>query len=248
MKIATRFALAAAIFLALIAPSAALTDDALDTVVVTGDALAGVWQIQRPEYAQLKGLFSDVIWGPPRTDFCRFETGGKTLTAHCMPHGIPGSLSLDGTHVHLAWGTMLGREILDGELQGPGQFTAHYNATLVGVAAFTDPVPMQARQLTLAQDAPDAGGNAALLKTILSGGVVQRDDDAIKKSGFPSVIPALGAVQAVIYLGPWNKPKRPVDPAPATIFQAYVVEFDSGERLCALHQRGDGVLDGFLCV
>lgn len=241
--------LIAVLLLLLLTPgTAAVADDALDTVVVTGDALAGVWQIQRPAYAQIKGLFSPLIWGPAREDYCRFETRGTALTAHCMPMGIPGDLSLDGMHVHLTWGTMLGREVLDGDVQGPGRFTAFASMKLVGFTALADPAPMQAHRLTLSQDAPDAGGKVVLLKTILSGGAVERDDDAIKKMSFPSTLPALGAVQAVIYLGPWNKPQRPMDTAPATIFQAYAVEFDGGERLCALHQRSDDVLDGLLCV
>lgn len=239
--------LIAALLLAL-APGTAVADDALDTVVVTGTALAGVWQIQRPENAHLTGLFSPIIWGPAREDFCRFEPNGKMLTAHCMPRGIPGDLSLEGTHVRLTWGNMLARNVLDGELQSPDKFTAHASAMLSGITAFADPTPMQAHRLTLSETAPDGGNKAGLLKMILSGTAVARDDDAIKKPGFPSTIPALGSVQAVIYLGPWSKPKSPLDKAPATIFQAYAVEFDKGERLCALHQRDDGVLDGFICV
>lgn len=239
--------LIAALLLAL-TPGAATADDALDTVVVTGAALAGVWQIQRSEYASIKGMFSPLIWGPARTDYCRFEPKDKALIAYCLPRGIPGNLSIDGTHVHLAWGSMLGREVLDGELQTSDQFTAHWGVTLVGLSAFVDPAPMQAQRLTLSEAVPDAGNKAALLKAILSGGAVNRDDNEIKKTGFPSAIPALGTVQAVIYLGPWSKPKRPIDPAPAVIFQAYAVEYDGTERICALHQRDDGVLDGFICV
>jgi hypothetical protein len=31
-------------------------------------------------------------------------------------------------------------------------------------------------------------------------------------------------------------------------FNVYQVEFANGQRLCAVHDRGDGVLDGFWCV
>jgi hypothetical protein len=30
--------------------------------------------------------------------------------------------------------------------------------------------------------------------------------------------------------------------------EALALEFAGGERICGLHQRGDGTLDAFLCV
>lgn len=38
------------------------------------------------------------------------------------------------------------------------------------------------------------------------------------------------------------------DKLQANFFSLYAVDFRNGEHLCGLHQRADGVLDGFRCV
>ncbi len=68
----------------------------------------------------------------------------------------------------------------------------------------------------------------------------------------PETARSLGQVQAEIYLGEFA-PRVGFDrqgyfvysDQPASI---YDVEFEHGERLCALHRRSDGVLDFFRCV
>jgi len=61
----------------------------------------------------------------------------------------------------------------------------------------------------------------------------------------------------VVYLGEGSAPHGRVSnvdtthlavSVPGFAFSAYQVEFANGQRLCGIHQRDDGVLDGFLCV
>jgi hypothetical protein len=70
-------------------------------------------------------------------------------------------------------------------------------------------------------------------------------------------IRSLGKVEAVLYLGEGSTVRpifsdagavRPASSLFAFAFSAYQVEFTNGQRLCGIHQRADGVLDGFVCV
>ena len=99
----------------------------------------------------------------------------------------------------------------------------------------------------------------------------QMDDN---KANTPEEIRSLGKVEAVLYLGEGCAAHSRVSgavlhlgedcavhsgvsdidnahtdfPLSVFAFSAYQVEFTNGERLCGIHQREDGVLDGFLCV
>ena len=55
---------------------------------------------------------------------------------------------------------------------------------------------------------------------------------------------ALGAIQAVIYLGQ----TATVGAKTAHVFNVYQVEFSSGERLCVWHHRDETAMGGVVCV
>ena len=115
-----------------------------------------------------------------------------------------------------------------------------------------------------------AGKAGLVTKTqeeLAAGAIAMPHDEAIARNfgvafgghapNSPDEIRKLGKVEAVAYLGegatvrPIFAPVGAVRPAasPYTFsFSAYQVEFANGQRLCAIHQRADGVLDGFLCV
>jgi hypothetical protein len=61
----------------------------------------------------------------------------------------------------------------------------------------------------------------------------------------PNELRALGAVQAVVYLG---KTTRSPEEKKPYFYSVYQVEFSFGERLCGLHQKDDGVVDTLICV
>jgi hypothetical protein len=109
-------------------------------------------------------------------------------------------------------------------------------------------------------DAPDTAGKAALLRRILDQGLeaVPEDAAAMKKNDSIFVLPKLGPVESLSYLGQetkWDWPPPPgikADrmniPNRPDFFSVYFVRFAQGELLCGLHQRDDGVLDAFRCV
>jgi hypothetical protein len=236
-------------FLCLAAGSAAAQP--VETVVVKASTLAGIWKITRPDYVMKDSFFGALKWGPMRDTYCRLEQTGSDLTGHCLPGGGAWTMSMEASHIHLAFGTMLARVILDGALQSGTHFSGTYTLKISGIP-FDDPTPSQGDKLTVSEAAPDNGGKAALLRTILTEGIagVPHDDAAIKANS-PKADEALrlGAVQAVAYLGQMAKPQPPdKEGSGLDFFSVYAVEFDSGERICGLHQRADGVLDAFLCL
>ncbi len=77
------------------------------------------------------------------------------------------------------------------------------------------------------------------------------------KRDTPEELRSLGKVEAVLYLGEGStvRPRfsdvnttHSIPAFPVFAFSAYQIEFTNGERLCGIHQREDGVLDGFVCV
>ena len=223
----------------------------VETVVVSASALAGVWKITRPNYVAKRGFFSALEWGPMRPTYCRFEQTGGDLTGRCLPGGAVWTTTIADGHIHLAFGTMMARFIIDGTLQSATHFIGTNTIKLSGIG-FDAPTPSEGDKLTVSETTSDKGGKVALLRTILTSGMpnVPHDDAAIKKMNPNlSAVPQMGQVRAIAYLGPMAKPQRPDQPeTDLDFFSVYAVEFDSGERICGLHQRADGVLDAFLCL
>jgi hypothetical protein len=131
--------------------------------------------------------------------------------------------------------------------------------------------PASARKLVLDPAAPDTAGKAKLLTQTLeelaAGTIVTPHDANVAlnfgqggtgyKPNTPEEIRRLGKVEAILYLGEGStvRPRfadvdttRRARAFPVFGFSAYQVEFDNGERLCGIHQREDGMLDGFVCV
>jgi hypothetical protein len=238
---------AAALFAAL--PQNAFAQDAgtVETVIVDASTLTGIWKLARPHQVTKEGFFGALKWGPLADYFCRIEEQKAGLAFVCLPGG-QGSVTVEGAHIHFAQGTMMARFILDGTLQSTVHFQGFTTVKLAGIA-MTDDRFSAGDKLKVALGAPDKGGKAALLRTILTEGLagVPHDDAAIKKTGpGGGQIPKLGAIQTIAYLG--QQTLSGPFPDQVDYFSVYAVEFDSGERIYGLHQRADGVLDAFLCL
>jgi len=253
---------AVAMFTALSVPcmAADTAQPAVETVIVTESALVGVWKISFPSYVEKAGFFGDLKWGPLSDHFCRIEQSRSNLKTHCLWWIPDGTVVVHGAKIHFAWGWMIARFVIDGTLQSSTSFAGRPNVKLSGIE-LDGPEQSTGTKLTLPGALPDKPGKAVLLSKSLeelaAGSLIEPHDDAAitgNSGGNPLPVPAalraLGAVQAVLYLGEFAKPLPPGTKPDIGLqnFSVYDVEFANGERLCGLHQRNDGALDAFVCV
>jgi len=231
-----------------------------ETVRVNGQyVLSGVWMITRPQSASV-ATFRDDKFGPMEPGFCRIEQSQDKLGVHCVgPSPLwEGTGHVDGTNLHLAWGSFLLRLVIDGTLRSPTEFTGIFSVKVSGIA-YSDPDSASGTKLNLADASPDTSAQAALLARALSqieGGQLSEphDDAALARNAedefaappTPDDLRGLGSPQMVFYLGHTNKwdglRSRP------DYFKVYDVEFANGERVCEVHQTDGGVLDGLICA
>ena len=89
----------------------------------------------------------------------------------------------------------------------------------------------------------------AALMAQLSAGKVSLPLDAkaiaAHDGALPTDIKKLGNIEATALLG---QTPRQIDRPEGDLYSVHIVEFAHGERLCGVHQNGDGVLDAFRCV
>lgn len=232
--------------LALLLPCAALADD-VETVTVNASALVGIWKVLWPQSVGI--TLHGAQFGPMQDHYCRIEPVKKDLTVHCFAGNLAkdGTVSLERNKIHLAWGSMMMRVVMDGVLQSGTGFAATFGFKVSGIS-HTDADASGGTKLTIAAGAPDMGGKSALLRAILEGGLAAapHDDAALKQNRFtPEALPNLGSVEAIAYLGQGPKFGSATE---LDFYSIYGVEFAGGERICGLHQRADGVLDAFLCM
>ncbi|HEY8255032.1 MAG TPA: hypothetical protein VIG39_10350 [Rhizomicrobium sp.] len=238
-----RSVVAAGLACLLVLPAAAQD---VEKVTVYGASLSGFWHVIQPSWLQMN-LFGKVTWGPLIDRICRIGHDHEGYDTHCYyQKGNGGSLEVDGSHFHLAWGTMLARMVYDGEVTSATAFRGHFAAELMGIA-LTDPDISEGHKIALDPAAPDAAGKAGLLRAVLNGEAVPRDpkldeEIAAARAGQP------GALRQIIYLGRQDKGGGPTLAAVPDYFAVYAVETTDGERLCWLHQDDDGKLAAFQCA
>ena len=68
---------------------------------------------------------------------------------------------------------------------------------------------------------------------------------AAHDGALPTDIQKLGIVEAIALLG---QTPRQISRPEGDLYSVHIVEFAHGERLCGVHQNGDGVLDAIRCV
>lgn len=258
------FALAA---LACLAVSPAATAQP-ETISVETHNLAGLWRISMPAGGNVDWRMH-VSFGPMFDNFCRLEGPRDNLKAYCMLQNARksdiGDVSVDGERVHIAWGSMMLRVTVDGTLQ-PGGFTGYYTlkASGIGVRA---PEQMRASKILLAQDAPDLGAKGAALAKLLTGVAGGAPLASLMplnpnpRADLPAAkdLAGLGPIQTVAYLGhtptiaellaalPEDRRAKEGPRFNDYVLDIYAVEFANGERLCGVHQRADGAIDGLVC-
>jgi len=246
-----------------------------ETVEVDGrEALSGLWKISFPAGASGYMPGRGRLYTAGMESFCRLQQKGKNVSALCLPGWGPdsGDGDLDGKDLHLAWGIALARAVIDAKIES-GSVRAINGIFALKVFGIRHdaPTPASARKLVLDPAAPDTAGKAKLLTQTLeelaAGAIVTPHDADValnfghqmgdNKANTPEEMRSLGKVEAVLYLGEGSAPHgrfSDVDTThlafaiPGFAFSAYQVEFTNGERLCGIHQREDGVVDGFLCV
>jgi hypothetical protein len=135
-------------------------------------------------------------------------------------------------------------------LTSPDSLAGSGHLLLSGIAAFRHQ-GLEGHRQTVAPKASDLAGKASLLRAILSELAAGRftrayDSGDESKVALPRDLKSLGAVTAVTYLDMAGVNRdRVIVP---DFFAVYVVDFQNGQRFCGLHQREDGLLDGFRCV
>lgn len=228
----------------------AWAQDQPETVKANNGSLSGLWQISVPgsigiDFAQ------GAYFGPMKNIFCRIDQRGSELEAHCLNggYGASGHGTIAGAHVHLAWGTMMARFVIDAVREGP----AIRGVYAIKVAGIRHEAPQPSVGLRIHAVIADSGTDAAALvrqalEQMAQGSItIPHDDAAIARNegGWPKGLAAKGGIMAVARLGTSPRLDHPDD---GDFFTVYDVLFEKGELLCGLHRRDDGVLDGFRCV
>ena len=218
----------------------------IEQVTVYGGSLSGIWKVSGPGWVTVN-LFHGTQWGPPREGFCRIDHNQVGYTTHCYGQAPSsgGSLEVNDKNFHLAWGTTMARLVLDGTVGSATQFTGHFALKLAGVP-IEDADEAEGTKIEVKTDASDIGGNAQLVHDILTGATPPHDP-AVDAGLTAAHLLQLGGIEAIRYVGQQSKaggPKTVPDPNYLTV---YVVEFEKGELLCALHQSQDATLEAFLC-
>jgi hypothetical protein len=227
-----------------------------EAVLVEGGALDGVWSILIP--SEMGTDFRSAHFGPLTKKLCRFEGKKDHITVRCFGpyyYAREGTAEIDASSVHLAWGSALARFVIDATLDTPFHFKGTFSFKVMGIR-YDDSEAITGKKIQFPKAVVDDAGKEALLTQSLqqlSDGalVAPHDDAAMKKNlGDAKAVTAdelrvLGAIQTVRYVG---KTARAANGKFPDFFSVYQVEFASGERLCGLHQRANGVLDALICV
>ena len=203
------------------------------SVTATPVALAGAWIIRMPASDALVWRF-----GPMRDFFCRRE---GPAAAYCLDRPVLGRVTRQGQNIHIVWDSTLRQSRIDAVADGKHSFTGVYSIRTLGIP-IRAPEKVTARRRPHLENAPDGGGQSALLSAYLARAAKLPGAIALpapKETAMPSLdeFRMLGAVQRLVYM----------DRAPDAA-QVYAVQFANGLRICALRQRADGVVDQVRCV
>jgi hypothetical protein len=214
-----------------------------EAVRVESSAIDGIWSINTPSEIGID-LAQSAHFGPMAKRFCRVETKEHNTTIRCVApdfYLLEGTAQVEENKVHLAWGSALARYVIDATLDDPFHMKGTFAIKVMGIK-HDAPEPSTAEKIRVANPVTDNAANGDLLATSL-----QQLANGAKLDGniSPKDLHALGAVQAVVYLG---KTARSPDEKKLYFYSVYQVEFLSGERLCGLHQKDDGIVDALICV
>src|SRR6185312_9878766 len=132
-------------FLALFAPVLATAQ--IETVMVQADSLPGLWKIGFPAWAYRDG--TDFRFGPLVDFFCRMDGPRNDVHVYCFDIAgtvrDKGDATFDGSLLHLAWGTMMLRVVVDATQKSPGTFAGSYGIKFAGYAVRTPDQPIASK-------------------------------------------------------------------------------------------------------
>jgi hypothetical protein len=207
--------------------------------------LEGLWKTSVPAGFSI-GFSGPAKFGPMRDLYCRITQDGDI---HCLSGGYAenGTAGLDGDKAHFAWGSMMARMAVDATYTDGG-FTGTFTFKLSGIR-HDAPEPSVGARITAPTGSDEGSKYLAALMTQLSAGKVSSPVDvkgiAAHDGALPTDVKKLGNVEAIALLG--RTPLK-IDRPDGDFYSVHIVEFAHGERLCGVHQNGDGVLDAFRCV
>jgi hypothetical protein len=242
-----------------LAADAPATD--LESVLVETNSLDGVWKINVPTYSGglsvLRGFRGSLR--KFRTILCRVND----RTVRCIGPALAqeGSISVTGTHAHIAWGSAIARPVIDGNFASATAFSGQFAFKIAGFSHDApDPATGTKISLSAIPASNDKEGRqlTRMLEELRKGLSSDMLDIQSKDVQLPpqQELHALGGVQSVAYLGESGEfitPTNNKGPTPdkykiPTDYRVYDVEFENGERLCGLRIREDSKIDGLKCV
>ena len=232
---------------------------------VDANSMTGIWKLDLAtpnhlfanQYCRVRQVDDDLAW--------RCLPGGKwsgTLDGATFHISAPGDITYSYNSMKISMPIPGGWAVRDANLDSPLAFHGTMGFKLIGFSLFqSEQSQFTGAKFVLPETSPDAAGKSGLLKTVLgelaNGAITSPHDpnltnDFRQEPNKPDDIRPLGDIHAIIYLGEgkirrWD-PKDPKTELPPFVFSNYQVEFANGERLCGIHQREDGAVDGFLCV
>lgn len=227
-------------FFSLVSFSAALAQDVptsqgqAESISVETKSIEGVWEIT----------------GPQNNVFCRIVRDDEDLAGYCTIFGpTKGSVEIKDGRIHMAFGSMALRLVIDGPMQPGNRFTGRLAAKIMGVSRVS-PGILSGSKMTISDAVPDRGGQAGLLRHLLEEMRLGKPTETFLATGpapiamlVPATLHTLGDTEAIIHIGSMF-----TGTAGSLHAQVYVVEFTNGERICSLNQRNDGALDHFQCI
>jgi hypothetical protein len=194
--------------------------------------------------------------------FCRItHATGDAAAVTCLTGGDwRGTATLEDGKLHFALGAFPLRLIIEADYKERDSFSGLFGVRILAISVDAA-TPATAHRRVVPETAPDTAGLGGLVSARLAQlaqGYVAAPGDVIAgqfrgtQLNTAKEIQPLGKVEAVLYLGEGSRRRPPAkrgDPEPPPFtYSVYQVEFENGQRVCAAHDRGDGVLDGFLCV
>lgn len=226
------------------------------------DVVADFTAIGPEKYCRIGGTSGDYVLNclelAEREPRARLTGSGRVELSWAVLFGVPGC-----------------RWTYYGRLESGIAMSGHLGMRC-GLVYREDRTAMTLTKLVLSEKTPDAGGEAPYLRHLFEQMATGRVSEPVAAphiiSSDPNVVPLpqdaqeklllpptpealrlLGPVTAVVYVGAYTpivgwdyQQSTPVYSAKRA--SIYAVEFENGERLCALRRRADGALDLFQCV
>lgn len=206
---------------------------------VTAPSVVGAWKIvglpaQRPGDVQVKL-------------HCRIDLLRAKPALSCFDRRN-GKLTVEGENFRIIWSPTLAQSnVIEAHMTSVDSFAGEEQVLMMGIPLFRS--TRTGTRLETEPGTPDAAGKADFLRSILeelrTGTFNHQYDGPLVELLDANDLQSLGTVTAITYLDGANAVRD--QKVVADFFSLYAVNFQNGRLFCGLHQRDDGVLDGFRC-